>query len=202
MPNYNPSQFHGFEPSSEDIYAQFRRPPGDAVVNPRTLTPFLRVLLEIDGTVTRFIEAFTQEGIAVLKLGQGRLVLPDRVDFLEMEAGLEVTTRQVLLWGRESRRIYAYGSSLIVPERLSEEARRMLAHPQEGLGRIMRKTRMETYREILWKYREYTDVLPEAIRPLASMGLVSRTYRILCGGKPIMAINEKFPRVLDLPDHH
>lgn len=202
MPNFKRSHFQGFEPSSEEIYAQFRPPPEGARINSRTLSPFLRVLMEIDGTVTRFIEAFTQESVEVLKLGQGLLELPEDVDFLEAEAGSQVTTRQVLLWGRESRRIYGYGSSLILPERLSPEAREKLSQPEEGLGRIMRKTRMETYREILWKYREYTDVLPEAIRPLASIGLVSRTYRILYRGRPIMAINEKFPRVLDLPDHH
>ncbi len=193
----------GFKPSSLEILAQFHEPPVGSEVNPRTITPFLRALLEIDGTVTDFIKAYTMEPVRISKLGQGRLTLPEDVSPLEALAGDSVTTRQVLLWGVYSHRIYAYGSSLIVPDRLDPKTRAELEIEDKGLGRIMRERRMETFREIIWRYREYSKTLPEAIRPLARSGLVSRTYRVIFRDRPIMLINEKFPCGADpSPDHH
>jgi Ca2+-transporting ATPase len=63
----------------------------------------------------------------------------------------------------------------------------------KGLGHIMNDSRMETYREIMWYGREHIDHLPEAFRPLTIDGFISRTYRVIAGGQPIMLIHEKFP---------
>ncbi len=202
MPQQSTPHLSGFDPSSQAILAQFVEPPPGCEVNPRALSPFLRALLEIDGTVTRFIEAYMMEPIDVLKLGQGELRLPQPSDLLQAQEGSTVTTRQVLLQGCDSKKIYSYGSSLILPERMPENARKALQEPSRGLGRIMRETRMETYREIVWRYREYSQVLPEALRHMSASDFISRTYRIIWSGKPIMLINEKFPSSADLPDHH
>ena len=159
--------------------------------------------LEIDGTVTRFLEAYALERVEILKLGQGEIRLPRPIDLLEADLGARITTRQVLLCGRDSQRIYAYGSSLILPDRLAAVPREALNDSEKGLGRIMVETKMETYREIVWRYREHSPVLPQVIRPLADIGLACRTYRVFHRGLPIMMINEKFPRNADPhPDHH
>lgn len=192
----------GFEPTGDEILELFQPPPPGTRLNPRTLSPFERALLEIDGTVTRFIEAYTMEPVEVHKLGQGTRTLPADVPLLEVEAGAAVTTRQVLLRGRDSRRLYAYGASLIAPDRMPPQAREALQIPGKGLGRLMRETRMETFREIVWRFREPGRTVPEAMRPLLAFGIVCRTYRVVCGGRPIMLIHEKFPHSSDLPMHH
>ena len=183
----------GFAPNSAEILSQFDEPPAGCEVDLKTLTPFLRALLEIDGTVTRFLEAYALEPIEILKLGQGEIRFTGPVELLEADAASRVTTRQVLLCGRDSRRIYAYGSSLILPDRLPAASREALNNSEIGLGQIMSETRMETYREIVWRYREHSRVLPRVIQPLADRGLVCRTYRVFHRGLPIMMINEKFP---------
>jgi len=192
-----------FDPISELFVANFERPAYLEDVNFRALTPFQRALLVIDGTVTKFIEAFTMEPVDVVLLNQVEQNLTARHDLLTASKGTTVISRQVLLQGKYSNTFYAYASSLIVPDRLSLTNRKKLEIPGQGLGRIMLESRMEQYREVLWYGKEYTAELPEAISHFSNNGFLSRTYRISSGGKPLMLINEKFP-CLDnpIPFHH
>jgi hypothetical protein len=48
-----------FTPMSDLFVAQFTRPKHLEQINLRSLTPFQRALLVLDGTVTKFIEAYT-----------------------------------------------------------------------------------------------------------------------------------------------
>ena len=45
--------------------------------------------------------------------------------------------------------------------------------------------------------------LPDIISHLEKEEFISRTYRIMAGGQPLMLINEKFPfNAEGLPSHH
>jgi chorismate-pyruvate lyase len=57
----------------------------------------------------------------------------------------------------------------------------------------LNQNRLETYRDILWYGREHLTSLPAAIANIAGQAFISRTYRIIARGKPLMIINEKFP---------
>ncbi len=87
----------GFDPAAEVFVAQFARPETLQPVNFRALSPFYRSLLVIDGTVTKFIEAFTMEPVVVERLSQEELVLPADHEWLEAPAGTRVIAREVLL---------------------------------------------------------------------------------------------------------
>ncbi len=62
-----------------------------------------------------------------------------------------------------------------------------------GIGQVLLDSQIENRREILWCSREQIADLPEAIRCLTGADFISRTYRIIAGGQPVMLINEKFP---------
>lgn len=68
--NDNGNWPNGFDPFADLLSAQASRPLELRPVNLRTLTPFQRALVSIDGTVTKFIEAYTLESkIAVRSFG-------------------------------------------------------------------------------------------------------------------------------------
>ena len=186
-----------FNPLSGLFIAQASRPEHLRPLNLRALSPAQRALLVIDGTVTKFLEAFTMERIEIEHLGQ-ELRTAERDDpWLGLTAGDRVMDREVLLRGAWSRTVYAYAPSRILPGRLPEEAQRKLEDGSEGLGRILLQSQLETRREVLWCGRETCTGLPPQIRALEGQDFIVRTYRILTGGQPLMRITEKFPAFIE-----
>ena len=192
-----------FDPLKDLFVAQSAKPSQLLEINLRALTPFQRALLTIDGTVTKFIEAYTMEPVGIIILAQEKKQLPADHVWLDAQKGTEVISRQVLLRGMYSNRVYAYALSLVVPYRIIDITKKELELDAEGLGRFLLSSRIETYREILWYGKESSFQLPDAIDHLAQVEFISRTYRIIAGGEPIMLISEKFPSDKDrLPSHH
>ncbi len=197
----NRNSVANFDPLKDLFTAQSERPAKLGELNLRALHPFQRALLTIDGTVTRFIEAYMMEPVEVQRLSQNTQKLPSDHAWLESPQGTEVIAREVLLQGRYSRTIYAYAVSLTVSERLGDNITSALEMDGEGLGRLLRENHLETYREILWYGKEVSDLLPEEV-PNSTSIFISRTYRIFFNGAPIMLINEYFPIWEDrLPAH-
>ncbi len=192
------------DPIADLFVAQSDRPEHVGGVNLRTLSPYHRALLATDGTVTKFIEAYKMQRVRIRHLGQESRVLTQPHRWLDIAAGSEVIVREVSLEGQESHELYAYAVSLVVPDRLEEKARRSLTVDGDGLGRILLRNRVESFREILWFGRETLTVLPSALARFRGQDFLSRTYRIIVGGKPVMLISEKFPCREDdgLPLHH
>ncbi|ANM31994.1 hypothetical protein ABI59_00735 [Acidobacteria bacterium Mor1] len=185
------------------LTAQTERPAELGQVNLRTLSPFQRALLVIDGTVTKFIEAYTMEPVEVVRLEQQERQLRGDHPWLEIPAGTTVAARQVMLRGRYSRHFWAYAQSLVVLDRVVGEVRNKLDIQGESIGRMLNARDMETRRDVLWYGRERVDELPDEVRKVCDGEFISRTYRIVTGGKPIMMITEKFPMGADnLPSHH
>lgn len=184
-----------FDPLADLLTEQEARPARLVPVDPAELTPYERALLIIDGTVTKFIEAYRMEPVEVELLAQDNLVLDRPSRWLEAVAGSEVISRQVILRGRDSGSLYAYASSRLVRDRLPEFVRRRLAHDPHGIGHILLESRLETFREVLWSGRERLERPPEPLAHLAGQDLISRTYRIFAGGLPLMLISETFPPI-------
>jgi chorismate-pyruvate lyase len=182
-----------FNPMSDLFMAQFEKPAQLGDINLRVLSPFQRALLVIDGTVTKFIEAYTMEPIEIIRLAQSTQPMSMDNIWLDTSKGTDVIVRQVILRGEYSGTLYAYAVSLIVPNRLPDKIKRGLEIDGEGLGRILLGGRMETRRDVLWYGREKLKKLPETIQHLTDGEFISRTYRIFAGGQPIMLINERFP---------
>lgn len=199
----SPEKGNDFDPLRDLFVAQAAKPAHIGEINLRTLTPFQRALLVIDGTVTKFIEAYTMEPVEIVRLGQEQRHLSADHAWLEASKGTPVIARQVVLRGQYSHTFHAYAVSLIVPKRLKDPVRQALELNGEGLGRILLNSQMETRREVLWYGKEKANGLPDVIRHQTQAEFISRTYRIIVEGLPIMLINEKFPYGVDgLPSHH
>lgn len=188
-----------FDPLSGLFVAQAHRPDELRPINLRALSPPQRALLVIDGTVTKFLEAYTMERIEVVGLGQTVDTLEDDNPWLDYPRGSKVLFREVLLRGAWSRTPFAYAVSEIAVERLPEEAQRKILDGAEGLGRILLSAQLETRREVLWCGRATLDELPAAIHQLEGRDFIVRTYRIIAGEQPLMVITEKFPAEIEHP---
>ncbi len=182
-----------FDPFSDFFLKQASKPAHLSTVDVQTLTPFQRTLLVNDGTVTKFLEAYSLEPIKIVLLKQETQKLPTEHTWLEVPAKTEVIARQVLLRGQNSSKIYAYATSLLLPERLPLEVRQELQVESGGLGRILLNSQIEERREILWYGNEHVADLAPEICKFTGKDFLSRAYRIVVEKKPIMLINERFP---------
>lgn len=133
------------------------------------------------------------EPIEVVLLKQK--IEPLAVDHPLLEAPKQsrVIARQLLLQGRYSATVYTYAVSLLMLDQLPTEVRRQLDIEPGGIGRILLNSQLENRREVLWYGYEHLTDLPEDVSLLTGTDFISRTYRIIAGGIPIMLINEKFP---------
>jgi chorismate-pyruvate lyase len=192
-----PAGVPAFDPLEELFVAQFRKPPGLMAINLRVLSPFQRALLVIDGTVTKFIEAYAMEPVDVSLLSQEVRTTAADDEWLELPAGAPVIAREVALRGRYRHQVYAYAPSLLVLDRLPQQVREALSTNPGGLGRILLQTGLESRREVLWYGRERLAEVPAGVEGLRPGYFISRTYRIIAGGRPVMLINEKFPTGVD-----
>ena len=182
-----------FDPFNDLIVMQTAKPAQWQPVDLRTLTPFQRALVSIDGTVTKFIEAYTLEPVEVVRLQQQEQQLESDHYWLAAAAGTPIIARQVLLCGKYSATTYAYAVSLLIADRLPASVMRDLDVEPAGLGRILLNSQLENRREVLWYGREQIADLPETIEVYTGHDFISRTYRIMVDNQPIMLISEKFP---------
>ena len=177
--------------------AQDDKPATLKKINLARLTPFQRGLLVTDGTVTQFIEAYTLMPVEVTLLQQTKQTLSIENTWLQLPAGAEIISRQVVLQSHlqeeKSPIIHTYANSLIVPQRLPESILSGLESDKQGLGGLLRQSRLETRRELLWCGLEHLTDLPSAIVHLEGQTFISRAYRVLTDQGPLMLINEKFP---------
>ena len=157
------------------------------------LDPFARVLATTDGTVTELLEAWAGEPVAIGELAQRREELLTPVVDLDVAAGVTVLKRRVVLCGERTRRPLLYAESLIALDRVPLFIADGLLIRRTPIGRILRESRLETYRELLQLGVETCGALASSLALEPHDIVVSRTYRIIAGSQPIMLINEKFP---------
>ena len=182
----------------KDLFiAQCAKPLDLEEINLSQLTPFQRALLVTDGTVTRFIEAYAFSPVEVVLLHQETQILPADHVWLEAEKGTEVIARQVMLqtghMSGQQPTAHTYATSLIVSDRIPQVIRKGLALKGKGLGQLLQQNGLETRRDLLWWGLNHPKDLPEAFLHLERQPFLSRTYRIVADGHPIILISEQFP---------
>ncbi len=177
--------------------AQDAKPENVKEIDLACLTAFQRGLLVTDGTVTRFIEAYTFTAVEVVLLQQTRQTLSTEHTGLQLPAGAEIILRQVVLQTYPklgaSPTIQTYATSLLVPHRLPQFVLERLTSDKHGLGGLLRCSGLETRRELLWCGIETLTGLPSAVEHLDGETFISRAYRVFAAGAPLMLINERFP---------
>ncbi|MGI9211887.1 MAG: chorismate--pyruvate lyase family protein [Methylococcaceae bacterium] len=188
-----------FAPFNHLIEPRETRSLIESSINPQQLTAYQRALLILDGTVTQFIEAYSLESIHVVRLNQTRRVLQAPHAWLEAEADTEVLAREVILQGHPSGTVYVHAVSLLVISRLPETLLAQFETDSGGIGRILLSSRIENRRELLWFGHEQISEMPPQLVPHLNNDFLSRYYRVMISGTPVMLINEKFPRYLGYP---
>ncbi len=159
----------------------------------KILSPFQRILLTTDGTVTEILEAQFYEQIDLVKLFQETRITAIDIPYLEIKSGTEVLVRKILLRGKDSIKNYIYAESILVPKHLDSSLQTGLHSTDKPIGRLMIESKTETFREILSCKKENADELAEHFGQSQTSILISRTYRILSDHKPVILITEKFP---------
>ena len=182
----------------KDLFvAQFAKPSDLEEINLSQLTPFQRALLVIDGTVTQFIEAYTFSPVEIVLLHQETQTLSTDHVWLDAEKGTEIVARDVMLQtghkGDQQPTLHAYANSIIVLNRIPQTIREGLTLKGQGLGQLLQRSGLESRRDLLWWGLKRPKDLPEAFLHLEEKPFLSRTYRVVANGQPIMLINEQSP---------
>jgi chorismate-pyruvate lyase len=198
QPTSRPGTTLSFDPAAGLFLAQDQRPAHITSVRPEELSPLMRSLLVIDGTVTTFLSAWALEPVTVQPLSQRATTLPvaglpSAGAWLDASAGTAVLERSVVLVGAQSHRLLSFAESVICTERLPPALRRGLLSGGLSLGQLLRLPGFESRREGLWYGREHLAVLPPAVAALTEPDFLTRTYRVSAGSQSLMLITERFP---------
>jgi chorismate-pyruvate lyase len=161
--------------------------------DPGALGMLQRILLVSDGTLTDTLEAAMLEPIHLSKVSVDVLPAPVPVPSLELDAGRTIMDRKILLFGATTGRNYVYAESQLAVERLPEDFRRELIESDKPMGRLWSEFRLETWKELLFVAREPVARLAAYFPYATHEDLLSRHYRLISGGRPLMVINEYFP---------
>jgi beta-ribofuranosylaminobenzene 5'-phosphate synthase len=165
------------------------------------LSPVQKFLLGTDGSVTQLLEAVTGHPVAVETLEQTVVPAGEAVSLrLGIRAGERVNHRVVELKNADSGEVLMYAVSDTPLARLSMEFKDDLMKADVPIGKIISRHKIEARREIVT-----TGVTPadERTAPLFAIcrnePLLSRDYRIIHRGEPLIYITEQFPynRFLD-----
>jgi len=154
----------------------------------RSLPLLQRILLVCDGTLTDTIEAAFQEPIVLHKVDVAVSAAATPTPELSIQSGAQVMHRRILLRGESTGRNYVYAQSLLALDHLPAGFRRDLVESNVPLGRLWSDYRLETWKELLSVERA-----PATSAYFPAGDLLTRTYRVISAGRPIMRITESFP---------
>ncbi|MCP2728420.1 chorismate--pyruvate lyase family protein [Limnofasciculus baicalensis] len=157
------------------------------------LSPFQRILLTTDGTVTEILEAYLFEPMRIVKLSEEIAATKQDIPYLNLKVGNEVIDRKILLQGKISRKNFIYAESIIVPDRLEPKFRDQLLNSKIPIGKLWLEHRSETFKEIVDSSQEPAEKLSDYFQISKEDKMLSRTYRVFSNRQPIMMITEKFP---------
>ena len=165
------------------------------------LSPVQKILLGTDGSVTQLLEAITGHPVTIRTLVQ-EIVPADAAAAknLDIPVGERVNHRIVELRDAGSGDVLIYAVSETPLSRLPPEFRDDLMRADIPIGKIISRHNIEARREILSTAVAPADSTTGRIFPvLRGEPLLSREYRIIHGGEPLIFITEQFPynRFLD-----
>jgi beta-ribofuranosylaminobenzene 5'-phosphate synthase len=165
------------------------------------LSPIQKFLLGTDGSVTQLLEAETGHPVSVATLEQK--VVPAGADVagrLGIREGENINHRVVELKNADTGEVLMYAVSDTPLSRLPPEFKDDLMRADIPIGRIISRHRIEARREILCAgVIPADDAAGRRFSICRSEPLLSRQYRIIHRGEPLIHITEQFPynRFLD-----
>jgi chorismate-pyruvate lyase len=157
------------------------------------LSPFQRIILISNGTLTKLLENLVKEQLTVIKLHEYEEINEDAIPYLELSAKHPVIHRKICLQGQNTGINWLYAESIIVPERLPPLFRLELLESETPIGKLWSKHRVETFKELLPPFEEPAAQLASYFKVPPEHLLLGRTYRVFSHQQPIMMLTEKFP---------
>jgi len=159
------------------------------------LGPVQKMLLGTDGSVTGLLEVVTNSPVEVKTLVQKVMPADEAVaSDLEIRPGEKVNFRVVLLQNRESQEALIYAVSHTPICRLEAGFKDDLTRADIPIGVILKKHSIESRREIT-----STSFVPAGDEHCRAFGvfprevMLSRSYKIIRQGRPLISIKESFP---------
>lgn len=144
---------------------------------------FLRALLVADGTVTKLIEAYALEPLQVLLHGQQPVSNQETPQNFRLNLSNFYLHRKISLVGSRSSTVYLHAESWIDLNLFDEKIHQDFLHAKIGIGEIVQKFQLPTYRKIQDFCSEENE----------GQTFLVRTYVIHVNQHPAIQITEKFP---------
>ena len=173
--------------SSTDISAKCSQ------INPCLLSPFQRILLTTDGSITDMLESYNRERVKLVKLSEEITNLETDILPMQLQKGAEVIERKILLRGKISQKNYIYAESIIVPDRLEERFRKELLTTKTPIGKLWHEQKVETFKEVITTGKYFANELASYFQINPQDKMIFRTYSVISNQKYTMMITEHFP---------
>ena len=155
------------------------------------LSPVQRAVLGSDGSFTLLLSALLGQEVKVAMIDQSVDHMPHYDEAIDLDEGARVLNRNVRLYIEPERNI-VYASSVIALDRIAEPLASDLLAGNETIGRLLRKHRLETFRELVdWGVAPLPD---EAKDHFFAVEMMYRSYRIIGNHQPVMLVTEFFDR--------
>ncbi|HPJ30459.1 MAG TPA: beta-ribofuranosylaminobenzene 5'-phosphate synthase [Methanothrix sp.] len=159
------------------------------------LSPVQKMLLGTDGSVTTLLEVVTGNPVEIETLVQ-KVVGADEKTARELEIapGEEVNYRVVKLKSSVSKETLIHASSFAPLKRLEDRFRSDLMRADVPIGTILKKHRIESRRDLLRvRAAKEAGEMKGIFNLFSNEPMLSRDYKIIRHGTPLMAITETFP---------
>jgi beta-ribofuranosylaminobenzene 5'-phosphate synthase len=159
------------------------------------LSPVQKMLLGTDGSVTTLLEVITGSLIEIETLEQKILPADETVaQELSINPGDDINYRIVKLKRVDNGETLIYAVSHTPIERVEPDFKDDLTKADIPIGVILKKYRIESRRDIINASTQQADKMMSQVFDIFPMELLlSRDYRIVRNGKPLIAIKETFP---------
>jgi len=159
------------------------------------LSPVQKILLGTDGSVTRLLEVITGCPIQIETLVQRVVPAEEKVaQELGIKAGEDVNRRVVRLLRSDTGETMIYAVSHAPLNRLEPGFKDDLTRADIPIGVILSKHKIESRRDIVGARVLRADrEMSRIFRIFPEEAMLSRSYKIIRHGEPLIAINETFP---------
>ncbi len=157
-----------------------------------------RILLATDGTLTHILEAYADESVYLVKLSHSFLTEPEARAPFDLVDGERALRRVIVLRGTESECTFIHAVSVVMLDRLPDGMADDLLNTERPIGKLIAEHRTETYREIIGMWEECNGPIAAHFGMHPFDLLLSRTYRIMGGGRSLAWITESFPEMFQV----
>lgn len=159
------------------------------------LSPVQKMLLGTDGSVTSLLEVITGSPVEIETLVQ-EIVLADQsvAEELKVNPGDEVNYRVVKLKRADTQETLIYAVSHTPLGRLEPGFKDDMMRADIPIGVILKKHKIESRRDLLGaKALQADGAMSRVFKIFNKELLLSRDYRVVRNGKPLISITETFP---------